>query len=127
MAFGRAIYNFLSLEETLVAVVYDAGSDPRSTNSNGTHVAPVLDAAADAFGAARSAIRNHLANSHPFTAGTGASGAHLPGLACTCGKGMREIVATSPTELLDAVEAVEDAINPLSPHAMLSAPCRLRS
>ena len=135
-ALGRALYNFLSLEETVAAVLFEAGfvdlgtsralmAGPKEarlrdlaalygTSTNGTHVEPVLDTAADAFGAARAAIRNQVAHSHPFTAGSDSSGNYVPGLAYTSAKGVQKIVATSPSELLDAAAAVEDAINPLS-------------
>ena len=104
-ALGRALYCFLSLEESLTAVMYDAGaadlSETRSKMaggkeealknlakryggaSNGAQVAAVLDAAADAFGDARDSVRNELLHAHPFTVGYEADGIYLLGLAYT--------------------------------------------
>ena len=90
-ALGRALYCFLSLEESLTAVIHDAGagdlSETRSkmagekqralkklatryrAASNGAQVPAILDAAAVAFGEAREYVRNELLHAHPFTVG----------------------------------------------------------
>jgi hypothetical protein len=136
-ALGRALYCFLSLEESLTAVMYDAGaadlSETRSkmagdkekaledlakryrAASNGAQVAAVLDAAAVAFGDARKSVRNELLHAHPFTVGYDAKGTYLPGLAYTAKHGKSwKTVARSSDDLLDLATEIEHAIDPLS-------------
>jgi hypothetical protein len=99
-ALGRAVYCFLSLEEGVTAVLYEAGAADLSTTRAemaggkeqalrdlADQVATVLDKAAAAFHVARSTIRNELLHAHPFTAGRDDSGTYLPGLGYTAKDG----------------------------------------
>jgi hypothetical protein len=136
-ALGRVLYSFLSLEDGVTAILYDAGAADLSASrakmagekeqalrelaeryrqsSNGHDVASSLDAAADAFGAARETVRNEVLHAHPFTAGEDSAGAYLPGLAYTAKDGKSwKTIARTPEDLLDLAAKVEDAINPLS-------------
>ncbi len=136
-AFGRALYTFLSLEESVTAVLYDAGhmdlSESRSLMAGGKsmelrvladryrgsggdrQVAEKIDAALVAFDGARKEIRNQLLHAHPFTSKPDASGAYVPGLAYTAEDGESwKTLARSPNDLLDLAAAVEEAVDPLS-------------
>lgn len=136
-AMGRALYNFLSLEESVTAVMYDAGAADLSETrakvagekqqaleqlaelyraaSNGASVADLLDAAAASFGDVRARVRNELLHAHPYTEGYQEDGTYLPGLAYTAKDGKSwKTVARSPEEVLDLAAQIEDAISPLS-------------
>lgn len=90
-------------------------ADRYRTASNGSQVAALLDAAADAFGDARQSVRNELLHAHPFTVGYDAKGTYLPGLAYTAKNGQSwKTVARSPEDLLDLAARIEQAIDPLS-------------
>lgn len=102
VALGRATFNFLNIEEPVVAIAHEAGlstlpvvrakmageteralqglADTYRASAKGLDVANALDLAVSAFRAAREAIRNELAHAHPFTAGTDADGNYMPGL-----------------------------------------------
>jgi hypothetical protein len=131
------LYCFLSLEEGVTAILYDAGAGDLSQtrarmagdkekalrklarqyrhSSNGSAPATILTTAADAFGGARAAVRNEVLHAHPFTAGTDAAGAYLPGLAYTAKDAKSwKTIARTPDDLLDLAEEVEDAIDALS-------------
>lgn len=136
-ALGRASYCFLSLEETVTAILYEAGAADLSTtrgkmagakedalgqlvkqyrqSSNGGQVAATLEAAKTVFGDIRATVRNELLHAHPFTAGTDAAGAYLPGLAYTAKDGKSwKTVARTPEDLLDLATKIETAIDPLN-------------
>lgn len=136
-ALGRASFCFLSLEETVTAILNEAGAADLSTargkmpggkeqaleqlakqykqSGNGGHVAAALDSAKAAFGEARATVRNELLHAHPFTAGTDAAGTYLPGLAYTARDGKSwKTVARTPEDLLDLAAKIELAIDPLN-------------
>ncbi|MBP3978497.1 hypothetical protein [Microbacterium sp. BLY] len=136
VALGRAQYTFLSLEESVTAILYDAGAatlpetrgkmahakgqalrDLAATyreHPDGLAVAESIDAAFAAFDHARDVVRNKLSHAHPFTAGQDAHGSYLPGLAYTAkdGKSWRTLAAT-PEDLLNFATEIERAITPL--------------
>jgi hypothetical protein len=67
------------------------------------------------FGDVRATVRNELLHAHPFTAGTDAAGAYLPGLAYTAKDGKSwKTVARTPEDLLDLATKIEIAIDPLN-------------
>ncbi len=141
LALGRAQYTLLSLEETVVAIFYDAGflgldqsrvlmaggkvdmlrslAKRYRRSKNGKHVAPIIDGAVTAFDRVRDTARNRLFHAHPFTAGVDANGDYLPGSAYTgedskTKKIVRATLADEPEDPLDLVTAIEEAIDPLS-------------
>lgn len=137
MALGRAQYTFLSLEETVSAILYEAGmmTLPKARGkmagekeqalgnlsvkyrqaSTGAGIADALDAAVLAFKEARQLARNKLSHAHPFTAGTDSEGNYLPGLGFTVKDGSSwETLASTPEDLLDFAAEVELAIDPLN-------------
>ena len=135
-ALGRSIYNFLSLEESVVAILYDAEFAPLNVtrarmagakehqlrslakryrkSTNGSAVAPILVEAADAFHAALAQVRNRVSHSQPYTAGTDEHGEYLPGLAYTADNGSSQVIVEKPSDLLDLAEQIEEAIDALS-------------
>lgn len=92
-AMGRALYNFLYLEELLTAVIHYAGAADLSITrgkmahekqqaleqlagryrkaSNGAEAADEVDAAATAFGEVRTRVRSELLHAHPQAQGLG--------------------------------------------------------
>ncbi len=108
-ALGRAVYNFVSLEESVSAIIFDSGADTLSSirgkmagdkqkaltaladryrrSASGEPAAEALSAAAAAFGEARQNVRNILLHAHPYTAGEDAKSNYLPGLAYTARDG----------------------------------------
>jgi hypothetical protein len=136
-ALGRALFSFLSLEETVTAIVYDAGAatlpmtrakmaggkeaalqdlaDRYRDLPEGAAIADALDGAVAAFRHARQSLRNELLHAHPFTAGTDSDGQYMPGLAYTArdGKSWRT-VARGPDDLLELAAAIEEALDPLN-------------
>lgn len=137
MALGHAQYTFLSLEESVTVILYEAGvmSLPEARgklagakegelrrlanryrqHADGQPVAGLLDAAAEAFQQARELVRNKLSHAHPYTAGTDAEGNYLPGLGYTVRDGSSwETLSATPDDLLDMATEVERAIDPLS-------------
>lgn len=136
-ALGRALFNFLSLEETVSTILHEAGvaqlpttrakmaggkeaslqdlADSYRSAANGLDVADALDVAVAAFRTARESIRNELMHAHPFTAGTDLDGNYMPGLAYTAKDGQSwKTVSRSPNDLLDLAKAIEEAITPLN-------------
>lgn len=136
LALGRAQYTFLSLEESVTAILYDAGAatlpeargkmagdkeKALATLANeyrqhpaGAAVADILDVAIAAFKDARQLVRNKLSHAHPFTAGTDSAGNYLPGLGFTVRDGSSwETLSSTPEDLLDFATEVENAITPL--------------
>jgi len=136
-ALGRALFSFLSLEETVTAILYEAGAaslpetrgkmagakeaamqdlaDRYRSASGGVAVAETLDAAVAAFRHARQSVRNELLHAHPFTAGNNSAGNYLPGLAYTAKDGQSwKTISRSPQDLLDLAAAVEVALDPLN-------------
>jgi hypothetical protein len=141
VALGRANYTFLSLEETVVAILYDAQfldldqsriltagrkvdmlrslAKRYRRSKNGKDVALIIDNAIRAFDDVRGTVRNRLFHAQPFTAGVDDNGDYLPGLAYTGqDKDTKNIVratlADKPGDLLDLTETIEAAIDPLS-------------
>lgn len=136
VALGRAQYTFLSLEESVTAILHDAGAATLSEtrgkmahakgqalkelaakyreHPDGLAIAELIDAAFAAFDHARDVVRNKLSHAHPFTAGQDAHRRYLPGLAYTAkdGKSWRTLVAT-PEDLLNFATEIEHAITPL--------------
>lgn len=135
-ALGRAMWNFLNLEETVVAILYEAGqmglSEARSLPAGGKEaelkhllriveaakesapdVVPALATAIDAFARARKEYRNALAHAHPFTVGYDDHGAYLPGVGHTS-RGRYRQLAGAPSDLHEMAHRIEDAIDPLS-------------
>jgi hypothetical protein len=136
-ALGRALYCFLSLEESVTAIMFDAGAatlpmtrgkmagakeqaladlaERYRASVSGAAVADSLDAAVTAFRTARKSVRNELLHAHPYTAGEDASGNYLPGLAYTARDGRSwRTVSSTPEDLLDLATEVERATYPLS-------------
>ncbi|VXC36931.1 hypothetical protein [Nocardioides sp. AX2bis] len=136
-ALGRALFCFLSLEETVTAILTDAGAVPLPMTRakmagaketalqdladdyrafpKGIEIADALDAAVTAFRHARQSMRNELLHAHPFTAGTDSHGHYLPGLAYTAKDGKSwKTVSRSPEDLLDLAAAIEGALDPLN-------------
>lgn len=100
-ALGRALFCLLNLEESVTAILHDAGAaTPPLTRAkmaggkesaladlansyrarpDGKDVADAIDAAVTAFRQARKSVRNELLHAHPFTAGHDAEGRHAGG------------------------------------------------
>lgn len=129
-ALGRALYNFLSLEETVTAILYEAEvatlpitrakmagdketalqdlADMYRNTQSGSGIAEALDAAVAAFRQARQSIRNELSHAHPFTAGTDAEGSYMPGLAHTrrmASRGQRQSGPTGRASAFSRIHA----------------------
>jgi hypothetical protein len=131
---GRAMWNALALEEQVVAILYEAGAadwrDARRLTAGrleerlrelgpelaaegaGPAVPIVIEQAADAFGDVRRRYRNALAHARAYTAGHGADGRVLPGLAHDRKDGRVERFS-DPDALLRAAHEIEKAIDPL--------------
>ena len=108
-ALGRALYCFLSLEESVTAILFEAGvatlpesrakmAGPKEEDLDdlagqyrsvvsGVVVADALDLAVLEFRKARKSVRNILLHAHPYTAGEDGEGNYLPGLAYTAPDG----------------------------------------
>jgi hypothetical protein len=134
-ALGRAMWNFFSLEEGVVAILYRSGAldldssralDPRSKEQRLRQVRDVwrrdqapsqlldaMDRAISAFGEARKKYRNALAHAHAYTAGADDDGTYLPGLSHVTRNGSRVELGKSPDDLLAIAHAVEDASEPI--------------
>jgi len=136
-ALGRALYCFLSLEESVTAILFDAGAatlsmtrakmagdkeqaivdlaDRYRSSPLGGAVAVTLDQAVVAFRSARKSVRNELLHTHPYTAGEDGEGNYLPGLAYTAKDGQSwKTVSRTPEDLLDLATVIEHAVDPLS-------------
>ena len=136
LALGRAQYTFLSLEESVTAILYEAGvatlpeargkmaaqkekmlaklADQYRRHPSGVATADLLGEAVQGFKVARELVRNKLSHAHPFTAGKDDAGNYLPGLAFTVRDGSSwETLSTTPGDLLDLATEVEKAISPL--------------
>lgn len=136
-ALGRALYCFLSLEESVTAVLYDAGhadlSVSRGMMAGGkaaelrrlaeryrgpggdASTAACIDKALGAFDAARKHARNQLLHAHPFTSEPDDAGNYVPGFGYTVEDGSSWItIARTPEDLLDLATEIEKAIDPLS-------------
>jgi len=133
-ALGRAQWNFFSLEETVVAILYEAGEfslvSGRSLTAGDKakclrkliarlegegapqDVADALKKAETAFDHARASYRNALSHAHPFTAGYAQDGTYLPGLAHTT-KHLQTVLAREAADLHEIAHRIEDAISPL--------------
>lgn len=133
-AIGRAIYNFLSLEGQVAALLVDAGESDRTESrklmagekanrlrraakrydrGGDTAVAQALRAAAKAFDSATRDERNALAHASLFAANRTPEGEVEPGLAMTDGEG-NAILATSAEEILDMASRIEAAREPVA-------------
>ena len=146
-ALGRALFCFIDLEETVTAILYDAGvatlpmtrakieggkelalldlADRYRLSPAGVDIAYALDAAVAAFGDARRSIRNELLHAHPFTTGIDASARYMPGLAYTAKDGKPwKTVSRSADDLLDLAGSIEEALEPLNSASNL---CRGRA
>lgn len=135
-ALGRALFNFLNLEEYIPGIIYIAtGEGLSETRGKTAHrkeqaltnlarryeaaglpeIADDLRTAVQAFSVAREEIRNRLLHAHPYTSGSDSEGAYLPGLAHTFKDGDRWItLSETPEELLDLATGIEKALSPLS-------------
>lgn len=136
LALGRAQYNFLSLEETVTAILYEAGvatlpetrgkmagtkekelrklAERYRAHALGGEIAALLDTAAGAFSMAREVVRNKLSHAHPYTAGRDSEGNYLPGLGYTVSDGSSwTTLSSTPEDLLGLAADVEKAISPL--------------
>jgi hypothetical protein len=133
-ALGRAVWNFLCLEESVVAVLYEPGTydlpAARSLMPGGKENAlvdlkswlgrqgasnDVLDAAQtaiEAFRLARREYRNALLHASPFISGYDENGTYLPGLVLSGPTGQR--FAHSAGDLHAEAHHIEHAIDPLS-------------
>ncbi|MBD8519223.1 hypothetical protein [Plantibacter sp. CFBP 8804] len=137
VALGRAQYTFLSLEETVTAILYEAGvatlpetrgkmaGDKEQAlqklaaryrqHPDGALTAELLDTAVAAFRKARELVRNKLSHAHPYTAGKDTDGNYLPGLGYTVKDGTSwETLSSTPEDLLDFAAEVEMSISPLN-------------
>jgi hypothetical protein len=135
-AFGRAMWNFLSLEGLVADVLHESGqmglsearalmAGPKADALNGLikrlrkegappEIIQAIRTAHAAFDSSRDKYRNALAHAHPFTAGYDDDGADLSGLAYTKKDGSHRIVASDAQQLLDIAHEIEDAIDPLA-------------
>jgi hypothetical protein len=133
-ALGRALWNFLSLEETVVAILYEGrhadlgkaragmagqkeGLLKELRDRLGAEGAPCnlleqFDEGIDAFAAARRDWRNVITHAHPFTVGYEEDGTYLPGLGYTNIAGERT-VAVNAADLLEIAKRIEDSSRPL--------------
>lgn len=133
-ALGRALWNFLALEEIVVAVLYESGAhslndarsmmagpkekamqalrDAWSRQAAPASVIEALDGAISAFGLARSEHRNALGHAHPFTAGYDDDGTYLPGLNFVTSTGSSS--AADARALHHLAHQIEEAIDPVS-------------
>lgn len=134
-ALGRAQYTFLSLEETVTAILYDAGAatlpETRGKMASAkedaleqladkyrqrdeSDIADLLDDARRALKDTRRSVRNKLSHAHPYTAGKDVTGNYMPGLAYTVRDGSSwETLAETPDDLLDLATEIEKVIDPL--------------
>jgi hypothetical protein len=127
MAIGRAIWNFLSLEGQVTALVVECKeADPHEArrltagpkvdllrraakrfDSNGeTDAGQKLRDASDAFRVATAQYRNAIAHASLFANKRTDEGEIVPGLARTTENGT-EILATSPEDVLDMATQIE--------------------
>jgi hypothetical protein len=140
-ALGRALYCFLSLEESVTAVLSEAEAEAGAatlavtrgktagakehdlvdlankyrTSPAGEATADSLDKAAAAFKTARKTVRNELLHAQPYTAGDDESGRYLPGLSYTAPDGQSwKTISRTPEDLLDLASEIERALDPLS-------------
>lgn len=136
-ALGRAVFNFLALEEQVTAVLHEAGHlnvspargmmagqkaaelrrlADRYRGANGdASIATTLDEARAAFDDVRQRVRNELLHAHPFTSIPDEQGNFVPGLGYTVADGSSwKTLATGPQDLLDLAAEIETAINPLA-------------
>jgi hypothetical protein len=134
-ALGRAMWNFFSLEEGIVAILAKAQAadlntarslDPEGkekrlrqlTNDLTRRKAPgeLLDAlkeTVDDFRRLRKKYRNALAHAHAFTAGYDDDGTYLPGLSHTARDGSRQLLAHEAQELLAIAHEIEEGGRPI--------------
>ena len=135
-ALGRALWNFLSLEESVVAILHEAEFQALDEARRGTagskesalrglrnklneqgapaDVIDEVDRGIEAFSAARSEWRNAISHAHPFTAGYAEDGTYLPGLSYTPPRGVHRTIARNAADLHQIAHRIEDAIDPLS-------------
>lgn len=136
-ALGRVLYNFLSLEESVTAILYDSGFSTLSASrakmagakekelktlanlyresGQGEATAAALDHAAETFGQVRKTVRNELLHAHPYTVGKDKEGKYLPGLAYTTKDAASwKTLVQEPRDLLNLASEIENAIDPLS-------------
>jgi hypothetical protein len=131
------LYCFLALEETVTAILYDAGHADVSVArgmmagrksaelrrlaeryrgpGGDTGIAAVVDTGLDAFDAARKEVRNQLLHAHPFTSEPDQEGQYVPGFGYTAADGSSwKTIARTPADLLDLATEIEQAIDPLN-------------
>jgi hypothetical protein len=135
-ALGRATYSFLAIEETVTAILAEAGycnlavargmmaGQKESAlrlvadgyrGASDAATADALVAGADAFRDIRKGARNELLHAHPFTAGKDEKGAYMPGLGYTIPDGSSwKTLTQTPDDLLDLATTIEGAITPLT-------------
>jgi hypothetical protein len=145
-ALGRAVWTFLSLEESVVAILYEGGHSDLGSARSGTaggkesalkglrqqlkdegaslDILAALDAGIEAFPHARVEWRNVLSHAHPFTAGYEEDGTYLPWLGFTDRKGHYRTVALDANDLLEIAHRIEDAISPLGSARRAVRQCR---
>lgn len=128
-ALGRAMWNFLSLEETAVAILATVGTHSltraRALMAGGKEkalrraqaelqakgappdVLTAMQRGIGAFGLARSEYRNALAHAGLFTAGYDDDGTYLPGIALKGDSGSERLIRDA-TELHAEARVIED-------------------
>lgn len=134
-ALGRAMWNFFSLEEGIVAILYQAHAsdlnDSRSLDPKGKErrlkqlrdslarqptspdLINALDQALTEFNRVRQQYRNALAHAHAFTAGYDDDGTYLPGLSHTARDGSQVELGREASDLLKIAHEIEDAGRPI--------------
>ncbi|ACU60711.1 hypothetical protein [Chitinophaga pinensis] len=130
-ALGRCLYNYLALEESVVAIIYEADETAltlvrtkmgnakvqaltkftKNLQSNGApqHLIDTLEKAIAAFDTITRKYRNAIAHATPFTAGKDESGSYMPGLFFR----IENTYLYKPDDLHRVALAIEEAIDPL--------------
>jgi hypothetical protein len=134
-ALGRAMWNFFTLEEGIVAILWEAKAcdlnASRSLDSSGKEkrlrqlrnalaqqgasqdLLDALSETADEFGRLRRKYRNALAHAHAFTAGYADDGTYLPGLSHIARDGSRQKLAVEAGDLLAIAHEIEEGGRPI--------------
>lgn len=134
-ALGRAMWNFFSLEEGIVAILNQAKAsdldasraldakekerrlrqrkDDLARQGAPSDLLTALDKTVEEFRRVRKKYRNALAHAHAFTAGYDDNGTYLPGLSHTAKDGSRLELAREARDLLDIAHEIEEAGKPI--------------
>lgn len=132
-ALGRAMWNALSLDQQIIAILHESGDQAwqeaqrltagllerklrqfgAAHQDDAPGVAEAVRQAADAYAAARSNYRNALAHAGAYTASTDELGRPLPGLVHHPRSGGPVMRFESPGALLQVAREIEDAIDPI--------------